>query len=196
MKVDNIVREIIGTQKMFSEHIDYSKKPGLYAFSISGKSGLQEFGKEGQILYVGKAEKSLSSRDLDIHFKDGKTGSSTLRRSIGTILKGKIKATSFTRDGTISKAAIDHFRFDNKSEIDLSLWMKANLKIGYWVYDALREKSSLYDLEEKVIIQLRPILDLDKRTKKYNIYADELTQLRQICKSEAHQNAMQGRKLF
>ena len=37
-------------------------------------------------LYVGKAEDSLVARDLRQHFTDGRTGSSTLRRSIAALL--------------------------------------------------------------------------------------------------------------
>ena len=66
--------------------------------------------------------------------------------------------------------------------------MKKNLLIGYWEYNHAIETKSLSDIEEELIITLKPILYLDQRTRKYNIYKDELTALRQACKDEARHN--------
>jgi hypothetical protein len=41
-------------------------------------------------LYVGKAEDSLVSRDLKTHFTSGKTGSSTLRRSLAGLVANEL----------------------------------------------------------------------------------------------------------
>jgi hypothetical protein len=191
--VDEIVNKIFETKKDFTRHLIYSKKPGLYAFILSDKSNLKEFGKGRQVIYVGKAEDSLTKRDLKTHFVDKKTGRSTLRRSIGAILKTAFNFTAYTRNGTLKQVAIDNYRFDNESETRLTFWMKENLEIGYWEYDELAENRELYDIEKDLIIKLRPTLDLDGRTKKYNIYAENLTALRQICKDEARQNAIEKR---
>jgi hypothetical protein len=135
----------------------------------------------------------LTKRDLKTHFVDTKTGHSTLRRSIGAIFKTHFKSTAFTRNGTLKQVAIDNYRFDIESEKELTLWMKENLEIGYWEYDELTENRKLYNIEEDLIIKLRPTLDLDNRTRKYNIYAGNLTVLRQICKDEARQNVIEKR---
>lgn len=68
--------------------------------------------------------------------------------------------------------------------------MNNNLLIGYWEYDAALEQKLLREIEEELIIALKPTLDLDNRTKRFNSHAVELTSLRQICKDEARQNVL------
>lgn len=63
--------------------------------------------------------------------------------------------------------------------------MNENLIVGFWKDENLIPYSELRDWEEKVIKLLKPPLDLDKRTKKYNIFADKLDGLRLICRIEA-----------
>lgn len=63
--------------------------PGLYAF-YGDDHALSERGLspafDGHSLYVGKAERSLSGRDVGTHFVAGRTGSSTVRRSLAGLL--------------------------------------------------------------------------------------------------------------
>lgn len=66
-----------------------ARRPGLYAFYGNERSW-SDLGLgpafEGQPLYVGKAERSLNGRDVGTHFATGKTGSSTVRRSLAALL--------------------------------------------------------------------------------------------------------------
>ncbi len=186
-----VIQETIQiNSKGFAQHRDYPNKPGLYAFSLTDSATLKEFGNAGQVIYVGKAEDSLKQRDLNTHFKDGRTGNSTLRRSIGAILKAELGATAFSRNGTLESPNIDNYKFDNIAEVKLSKWMKDNLLIGYWVYHAESETEILRAIEEQLIIALKPTLDLDKRTRHFNKHAPALTTLRNICKEEARQNVI------
>ena len=63
---------------------------GLYAIYGSAETwkllGLADPTHENP-LYIGKAEVSLVSRDLETHFKSGRTGQSTLRRSVAALLR-------------------------------------------------------------------------------------------------------------
>ena len=65
------------------------KEPGLYAF-YGDDQAWSELGLRsafaGQPLYVGKAERSLNGRYVGTHFAAGKTGSSTVRRSLAALL--------------------------------------------------------------------------------------------------------------
>jgi hypothetical protein len=65
-------------------------RPGLYAI-FAGPTAWIELGlgtpPAQRPLYVGKAEQSLLGRDVRQHFSDGKTGSSTLRRSVAALLR-------------------------------------------------------------------------------------------------------------
>jgi hypothetical protein len=66
----------------------FSQLPGIYALFYIGDN----FPFVGcnvsthQIIYIGKTESSQEKRDAKTHFTSGKTGSSTVRKSIGSIL--------------------------------------------------------------------------------------------------------------
>ena len=185
---NDIIKSIRLTTKRATDHQDYPIFPGIYSFVLADNSTLKQFGVGGQIIYVGIAKDSLKNRDLNTHFRTGRTGSSTLRRSIGAILKQDLKLTALTRNGTALQIAIDNYTFDVDGDKRLSEWMEKNLRIGYWVdknkipYEALRK------FEEDVIKELRPTLDLDNRTRKYNPLGGTLDALRKICKEESIKN--------
>lgn len=67
--------------------------PRLYAVYGSHETW-DELDLEGESeqrsLYVGKAERSLVSRDLQTHFATGRTGSSTVRRSFAALLRDSL----------------------------------------------------------------------------------------------------------
>lgn len=190
--IETIIASIRASMKPVAQHIDYPNEPGLYAFQLAKGATLPNFGTGGQIVYVGKAEDSLRKRDLDTHFKVGRTGSSTLRRSIGAILKDHVKAVAFSRNGTLNPPNIDNYKFNNKAEGKLSDWMIANLLVGYWKYNLEVERVPLRTIEEQLILALRPTLDLDRRTCRFNPCADALISLREKCKEEARRNVGAG----
>src|SRR5690606_38136879 len=90
------------------------------------------FGRTGQLIYVGIAKKSLRSRDIETHFKPGQTGFSSLRRSLGAILKTELKLSAQKRDLYPKKLRADKYKFDEQGEAKLTTWMFENLKMGYW----------------------------------------------------------------
>lgn len=74
---------------------------------------------DGQPLYVGKAERSLNGRDVGTHFAAGRTGSSTVRRSLAALLVNELALVAVPRnlakpDGSAS------FGLDTASEGALS----------------------------------------------------------------------------
>lgn len=75
--------------------------PGLYAIH-GGAFVWKELGlgrkPDGRPLYVGKAESSLLARDLRQHFADGRTGSSTLRRSFAALLHDRLELHGIPRN--------------------------------------------------------------------------------------------------
>lgn len=114
----------------------------------------------------------------------GKTGWSTLRRSIGAILKEDLKLKAIKRDKNSVKLRADKYKFSDEGEDKLSEWMLSNLEMGYWYTKSHLSREDLRSEEEKLILELKPTLDLDQRTKKYNPLANELDKLRKICKNE------------
>jgi len=192
IKKEDIIESIKGTVKPVSEHIDYSKFPGVYAFLLNDTSTLKEFGHSNGVLYVGIAKDSLADRDLGNHFNSYSTGRSTLRRSIGSILKDDFNLKVFSRNGTINKREILNFVFNIQGDVALTEWMNKSLVVGYWEDKNKIPYTHLRQLEEQVIKVLKPTLDLDNRTRKYNPFAERLDYLREICRIEAIVNTSNG----
>ena len=79
-------------------------------------------------------------------------------------------------------------RFENykfKDDQPLTVWMIANLQIGYWVSTNILTYSELREIKKKVTLDLKPTLDLDIRTKRFNPFGDKLVSLRNVCRIEA-----------
>jgi|SRR5690606_17719310 len=187
-KIKEILKSIINTAKPIDKHVNYPTNPGIYAFMLNTDADLGLFGAAKDVIYVGIAKESLKKRDLNSHFNSNSTGRSTLRRSIGAILKNEFQLTAYSRNGTDEKIEITNYIFNKEGEERLTNWMKTNLTIGYWEDHSKIPYNELRKLEESIIIKLRPSLDLDNTTKKLNKLAHKLTQLRQICKDEAFNN--------
>ncbi|HYK75991.1 MAG TPA: hypothetical protein VEV16_03380 [Daejeonella sp.] len=185
---DDIINSISKTAKLVKDLNSLPDEQGIYALYIDKSTDLGKFGNPGQLIYVGISEKSLVSRGIETHFKTGQTGWSTLRRSIGAILKSKLKLSAHKRDLNPKKLRADKYKFDEKGEVRLTEWMIENLKMGFWSTSNPLTKAKLRDEEEKVIINLKPSLDLDKRTKRLNPLAQELDNLREICRQEVKNN--------
>jgi hypothetical protein len=61
----------------FGERNEFSPNPGIYAVGYTGDNFPFPTGENvvnnGDIIYIGKTEKSQKSRDAQTHFKSGKT---------------------------------------------------------------------------------------------------------------------------
>jgi hypothetical protein len=137
------------------------KQPGLYAFYGDDRAwfdlGLSP-AYDGQPLYVGKAERSLNGRDVGTHFAAGKTGSSTVRRSLAALLVNELALIAVPRNLAKSDGSAN-FALDAASEVRLSGWMEQRLSLATWIKpgDAI-----LDGIETGVVRRLRPPLNLDK----------------------------------
>lgn len=180
---DDIKTSFDKTKQPLNGHKDYPKSSGIYAFFLSEKSKLGEFGIGGQIIYIGIAKHSLQDRDFNQHFKSGKTGSSTLRRSVGAIIKSKLNLTAIPRGGVNDSKRYENYKF--LQEQDLTDWMISNLEIGYWTPQMDLSYQELRDIENQITMHFKPTLDLDNRTRRFNPLADKLDELREICRQEA-----------
>ena len=181
--IDDIIASLNKTKQPISGHMDYPKSSGIYAFFLSDNSNLDEFGIGRQVIYIGIAKHSLHDRDFNQHFKTGKTGSSTLRRSVGAILKCKQKFTAIPRGGVNDRKRFENYKFVEEQK--LTDWMLLNLEIGYWTPTKIISYQDLRDTEKQVTIVLKPTLDLDNRTRMFNPLAGKLDKLRKICINEA-----------
>ncbi|WP_188837837.1 GIY-YIG nuclease family protein [Flexivirga endophytica] len=112
---------------------------------------------EAQPLYVGKAEKSLNGRDVRTHFATGKTGSSTVRRSLAALLVDQLELVAVPRNVTRPSASANH-ALDTAGDERLSRWMDGRLLQATWVKPAT---VVLGDVETAVLLRLQPPLNLD-----------------------------------
>ena len=137
------------------------KVPGLYAFFGDDRAwtelGLSPAFDE-QPLYVGKAERSLQGRDVGTHFAAGKTGSSTVRRSLAALLVDELALVAVPRNLEKPDGSAN-FGLDPVSEGSLSSWMEQRLTLATW---SKPEGASLDEMETAVVRRLHPPLNLDK----------------------------------
>ena len=107
-------------------------------------------------LYVGKSESSLHGRDVRTHFADGRTGSSTLRRSFAALLHDMLGLRGMPRN----PAAPGYFHNYGLSATDdakLTAWMLRRLRIAVW---PASDGVVLEDLERRILGTLKPPLNL------------------------------------
>lgn len=183
--LDEILQSLAQTRRPVGSHADYPGRPGVYALALRKHTSLADFGGPGRVLYVGIAKESLRDRDMAQHFADRRTGSSTLRRSLGAILKHDLSLVAIPRGVATDKHRCQKYRFDDDGERKLTKWMMENLELGYWCAPPLLSYDDLRDNELTTIMELHPTLDLDRRTRRYNPLADRLTELRRECQREA-----------
>jgi len=149
---------------------------GVYAYYLREAASLAPFaaGPEG-LIYVGLAT-NLERRELENHLNTGATGRSTLRRSLGAILKNELSLTAVPRSASGSRSKMSHFKFHLEGECRLTQWMLDCLEIG---------ACSVADpkaVETLLISTLRPILNLSGWP---NPSRREIRRLRSICAAEA-----------
>lgn len=180
---DKIINELITTLKPFDKIDEFSNLPGIYFIGFNGENfpfpSQVDIVSTGDIIYVGKTEKSQKSRDANTHFKSGKTGSSTLRRSVGAILRNKLELKPIPRSQNEIK--MRDFKFIEESEKKLTKWMIENLSLSF--YEVTEGKRYLKLLENQLIELLTPILNISKN--KGNPFLRDLKELRRQCRDIA-----------
>ncbi len=137
-----------------------------------------------QIVYVGES-KNLNNRQVKNHFRNGRTGSSTLRRSLGAIFRESFNLKCYLRGKKIDKSK--GYRFDDKGESRLTKWMIKNLSESFCVTS--NSKKTRETIEKKVIACLpkKPILNL-KKIKHEHI--KQIREMRKVCREEAKRNGL------
>jgi hypothetical protein len=108
--------------------------PGLYA--VHGAPDVwEQLGlgtpPDERPLYVGKSESSLAGRDDKSHFRTGKTGSSTLRRTVGSLLADTLELVAVPRN-LAKPGHFANFAFAPVGDEGLTNWMLANLLLAVW----------------------------------------------------------------
>jgi hypothetical protein len=134
------------------------RAPGLYA--VYGDEGVwRELGlgspPDSRPLYVGKAEDSLVSRDLRTHFADGRTGSSTLRRSFAALLRDRLKLSAIPRNPA-KPERFANYGLSPEDDAKLTRWMRDRLRLAVWPAPS---GTLLSTVEGAVVRRLQPPLN-------------------------------------
>jgi hypothetical protein len=188
MTTKEIIEYLKEKETNFLKTKSFSQLPGIYAFFFIGNDFplLGDSVSKHQIIYIGKTESSQEKRDAKTHFTTGKTGSSTVRKSIGSLLCSQENLKPIPRNNSdYAKGRFSHFKFDNESEIKITNWMENNLALSFYEYP--KTKQEIEDLETEIINELIPILNILKNPK--NTFRETLQQLRKNCAAIARKNS-------
>ncbi|MFD4373868.1 GIY-YIG nuclease family protein [Streptomyces sp. NPDC058486] len=132
---------------------------GLYAvYGDAQAVGELAAGTADRPLYVGKAERSLTDRDLRTHFATGRTGSSTLRRTLAALLREPLALRAVPRNLARPDGSAN-YALESGGDERLTEWMHARLRLAVWVPPA-GDGVALRDVETAVLRALRPPLNL------------------------------------
>lgn len=160
------------------DQLDLAPAPGVYGWFMAPGVGLGPISNPaGGAVYIGRSS-NLAQREFDTHFAAGKTGFSTLRRSLGAILKQELGLRSRPRGTGTSKTNYTNYRFDDAGEGRLSNWIVENLRVGTHVLDL----DSLKTNEGALIALACPPLNL---TGWANPESQFIRELRKACADEA-----------
>lgn len=179
-----IIEDLFNKKTTFSNCV-FSTSPGIYGIYFNGDEFPDAELKltKGQLIYIGKSESSQLSRDKETHFRSGKTGSSTLRRTLGALLREELELLPIPRNSNdVKKGRITFYKFNDYSEQRLTLWMVENLSISYYEYP--QSPKAIDFLETQMINLAKPIFNLAKNsTNPFSVY---IKAKRKACGLIAH----------
>lgn len=146
-------------------------RPGLYAIYGDEQAwrDLQLEAAPALPLYVGKAEESLVSRDLNGHFATNpnskpRTGGSTVRRSFAALLRDTLDLHAVPRN-LAKPERFSSYGLAEGGDARLNEWMHARLRLAVWPAPAdLAVPLGL--VETAVIVRFTPPINLDKNPRK------------------------------
>lgn len=151
---------------------------GLYAIFLREESEIPGIASRPRgIVYIGKSA-NLGQREFDTHFADGGTGVSTLRRSLGALLREELNLAAAAPIAAESAPNAKHFGFDTAGEKRLTAWMIENLEVGFC--PAAPER--IEEIEKDLIAELEPVFNL---TGWDHPNRGEIERLRKVCADEA-----------
>jgi hypothetical protein len=153
-------------------------KSGVYAIYLTRKALLAPFAEgEDGLIYIGLSS-NLADREFEHHFSSENTGFSTLRRSLGAILKKQLDLRAIPRAPGPSETNVRNYRFISDGDSRLTAWMCEHLEVG------IHASSSYPELEDFLVPELRPLLNLNKWPNPHRV---EIKSLRKLCADEARQ---------
>jgi hypothetical protein len=152
-------------------------RPGIYAVFLSGTKTVADLPVASSgLLYLGMTESDLEVRNHSLHKH---SGFSTLRRSLGAVLKQELGLAAEPRAPGASPTNIRCYRFSPASEERLTKWMETYLECAFAVVE-----HRIRVHEGQLIKELSPPLNLNGWP---NPSRPRLRSLRKVCREEAGQ---------
>lgn len=149
--------------------------PGVYAFFVDEPAALPVICIPASgLLYLGMTASSLEVRN---HFKHQHSGFSTLRRSLGAMLKLELQLQTLPRAPGALNTNVTSYRFQEEGEQRLMQWMAQRLTYGCVPLD-----QDVRAVEGLLILRLEPPLNLNGWS---NPDRHVLMALRAACRDEA-----------
>ena len=161
-----------------------TKEPGIYAILLRPGSSMPKSkneisytpciikyqGEEYELIYVGISDTGLYERDYKKHF-NGTAGSSTLRKSLGSLMG--LKKTYRSKKEAQKVSGSIKTKFVDTDEEKLSEWMNNNLLLLF------KATSNRDKIETEMIAELNPPLNIQKNNNSVNAdYRKMLSSLR------------------
>lgn len=133
-------------------------QPGLYAIYGDERAWTDmhfDMPSDDTPMYVGKAEDNMAKR-AKTHFGDGRTGSSTVRRSFAALLRHDLALTGIPRNPA-KPADFANYGLSPADDAKLTRWMRDHLAIAMWPTDGSR---ALAHIEAEVLTRWNPALNI------------------------------------
>jgi len=176
MDVQEIHRRLVASRATLRA-VSVPEKPGVYAiFLRQGAEFPIEMTTSDRIIYVGSSI-NFAVREYTNHFSSTSTGFSTLRRSIGALLKDKLSLTAIPRGSGSAESNYTNYRFECAGENRLTKWMETNLEVGVCPVDG-----DFVLVEQMLVTALEPVLCLKGWE---NPHAKYIKSSRKTCADEA-----------
>jgi len=126
-------------------------------------------------IYIGRST-NLAARKNAAHLNPGATGRSTLRRSLGALLKDELRLEAKPRGQGNRSSDYTNFRFQEDGEEQLTRWMRENLQVGTCRAD------DPVAAEDELLSLIAPPLNLRGCA---NVHRTAVMSARRVCADEA-----------
>jgi len=180
MEYDKIIEELFNKRSNIHT-IQIPSESGLYAIFLKENINFPiNIERLDRLIYIGKSD-NLQKRKFKQHSNTDSTGSSTVRRLLGALLKYQLQLTAIPRGSGKSEKDFQNYCFEHDGELRLTEWMNSYLEVSICIV-----KKNIRDTEKSIISKLRPVLCLQdcQNNQKSNIKL-----LRKLCADEARSNA-------
>ena len=176
MDVKGIHRRLVASRAALNA-MSVPARSGVYAIFLRAEAQFPiEMTTADRIIYVGSSI-DLATREYSNHFSSTGTGFSTLRRSVGALLKEKLSLSAIPRGSGGTESNYTNYRFEAAGEDRLTKWMETNLEVSVCPVDG-----DLESVEQTLITALEPVLCLKGWE---NPYAKSIKASRKTCADEA-----------